>query len=268
MQDSDPPDTLPYQDWKGAGPLGVPIFALRLLGLIAALLLCFPVFYLWRILRLSNPWPRLFLTFVTYICGARRHVTGVPVRRDIVLLSNHTSWFDIPLLGGITGTSFVAKAEIARWPLVGWLCRLNNTVFIARSDRLGVTGQIDALRDALRHGWAVTIFPEGTTTEGRELLPFKAPLLAALNPPPAGIEVQPVFIDLGDAASDLAWVGDETALHNAWRLLSRPGSFDVTVRFLEPFDPRDFGNRKAIAAEARKRIAAALSASRRASPRV
>ena len=253
---------MPYTLWKGAGPFGYLVLSIRVLSIFLALLAYVLPYYIWRILRLPNPWPRWFLKSVSYICGARIRVVGTPVRKDVVLLSNHLSWFDIPMLGGVNGTSFVSKDEIARWPIVGWLCRLNNTIFISRSNRMGVAGQINELRAALEETWAVTIFPEGTTTDGRSLLPFKAPLLAALNPPPLGIMVQPVYIDLGDARDDVAWIGEEGAPQNAMRLMSRTGSFRVHIHYLDPFDPRDYGDRKKIAAEARKRIAAALSASR------
>ncbi len=229
--------------------------------MIVLLIGCLPLYYSWRQFQLSNPWPRLFLRAVSYICGARVTVIGTPIRHDVVLLSNHLSWFDIPLLGGINGTSFVSKEEISKWPVVGWLCRLNNTIFITRANRMGVAGQINQLREAIEQCWSITIFPEGTTTDGTMLLPFKAPLLAALNPPPPGLLVQPVYIDPGKYRDHVSWIGNETAPQNAWRLLSRPGFFRTVVHYLDPFDPRDYGDRKAMVAEARARIAAALSAS-------
>ncbi len=256
---------MPYETWKGAGLLGYVTFAIRALLLVLLLLFCVPFYYIWRMLRLPNPWPRWFLRAVSYICGARIRKMGTPIRRDVVLLANHLSWFDIPMLGGVNGTSFVSKEEIAHWPIVGWLCRLNNTIFISRQNRMGVADQINQLREALEECWAVTIFPEGTTTDGTMLLPFKAPLLAALNPPPPGLLVQPVYIDLGKYRGDVSWIGDETAPQNAWRLLSRPGSFKVDIHYLDPFDPRKYSDRKAIVAEARTRIQAALDASLSAS---
>ncbi len=256
---------MPYEKWKGAGPAGYLMFALRVILIVLALIICVPFYYTWRILRLPNPWPRWFLRSVSYICGARIRKIGTPIRRDVVLLANHTSWFDIPMLGGVNGTSFVSKEEIAKWPVVGWLCRLNNTIFISRANRMGVADQINQLREALEECWAVTIFPEGTTTDGTMLLPFKAPLLAALNPPPQGLLVQPVYIDLGKNRDRASWIGDETAPQNAFRLMSYFGAFKVDIHYLDPFDPRDYGDRKAIVAEARVRIQAALDASLSAS---
>jgi 1-acyl-sn-glycerol-3-phosphate acyltransferase len=230
---------------------------LRLAALVAALLLALPLHLLWRLVRLPSPWPIWFLGSVGWIIGARRRTIGTPLRRDVVFVSNHLSWMDIPLLAGRNGSAFVAKAELRQVPLVGWLCTLNRTIFVRREDRMAVADQINALRDALADTWAITIFPEGTTGDGETLLPFKAALLAVLDPPPPGVLVQPVRIDYGAATRELAWVGDEPGQSHAARVLRRRGSFTATLTFCDPFDPRDHPGRKAIAAEARARIAAA-----------
>ncbi len=230
---------------------------IRLAALILALLLMLPLHFLWRLVRQTSPWPMWFLGTVGWIIGARRRTIGTPLRRDVVFVANHLSWMDIPILAGRNGSAFVAKAEARDIPLVGWLCTLNRTIFVRREDRMGIADQINALRDALAETWAITIFPEGTTGDGKALLPFKAALLAVLDPPSPGILVQPVRIDYGAATTELAWVGDEPGQAHAARVLRRRGSFVTTLHFCEPFDPRDYPGRKAIAAEARARIATA-----------
>lgn len=230
---------------------------LRLAALVAALLLALPLHFPWRLVRLPSPWPMWFLGGAGWIIGARRRTIGTPLRRDVVFVSNHLSWMDIPILAGRNGSAFVGKAELRQVPVVGWLCTLNRTIFVRREDRMAVADQINALRDALAETWAITIFPEGTTGDGETLLPFKAALLAVLDPPPPGVLVQPVRIDYGDATAELAWVGDEPGPSHAARVLRRRGSFTATLHFCAPFDPRDYPGRKAIAAEARARIAAA-----------
>jgi 1-acyl-sn-glycerol-3-phosphate acyltransferase len=230
---------------------------LRVAALVLALLLAVPLHLLWRLVRLPSPWPKWFLGSVARIIGARRRTIGTPLRRDVVFVSNHLSWMDIPILAGRNGSAFVAKAELRAVPLVGWLCTLNGTIFVRREDRMAVADQINALRDALAEAWAITIFPEGTTGDGKALLPFKAALLAVLDPPPPGVMVQPVRIDYGPATAELAWVGDEPGTSHALRVLRRRGSFAATIHFCDPFDPHDFPGRKAIAAEARARITAA-----------
>lgn len=231
---------------------------LRLAGRLAALIVALAAALIlhggWRLVRAPSPWPRRFLGIVARIVGARVRVVGTPLRRDVVFLSNHLSWIDILSIAGATGSAFVAKGELQSVPLVGWLCTLHNTIFVSREDRLQVTAQIARLRDALGNGQGVTIFPEGTTGDGTTLLPFKAALLAALDPPPPGIAVQPVRVDYGVATGELAWVGDEPGAAHALRVLRRPGTFPVTLHMLPPFDPAAAGNRKAIAARARDAI--------------
>lgn len=226
--------------------------------LVLGLLLCVPFHYLFRLVRLPSPWPRLFLGWAARISGARVRREGVPLKRDVFFVANHLSWIDILAIAGASGSAFVAKAEIRSAPVVGWLAGLNRTVFVSREDRLGVAEQINLLRDALAENWCVTVFPEGTTTDGYSLLPFRTPLLQVLDPPPPGVMVQPVLLDYHGVGRDIAWTGIENGKDNALRLLARAGSFRVTVEFLEPFHPRDFPGRKAIAAESRRRITEAL----------
>jgi 1-acyl-sn-glycerol-3-phosphate acyltransferase len=230
----------------------------RVFALVTSLIVLLPVHFICRLLRIPVWIPRHFLGGVAWIAGARVRKVGKPLRRDVVFISNHVSWVDIVALAGATGSAFVSKAELRDTPVVGWLSTLNHTLFVERDDRMGVAGQIARLREALAQLWSVTIFPEGTTADGFELLPFKGALLAVLDPPPRGVMVQPVFLDYR-AAPDIAWVGDEPGLDNALRIFARGGSFPLTIRFLEPFDPATLDGRKAVAAEARARIGAAMA---------
>jgi len=233
----------------------------RVLGLTLSAVIAIPLHYLFQLLRLSSPWPRLFMTVSARLCGARVGVKGVPLKRDAFYIANHVSWIDILAISSASGTAFVAKAELATAPVVGTLAKMNRTVFVEREDRLGVADQINRLRAALADNWSVTVFPEGTTTDGRSLLPFKTPMLKVLEPPPPGVMVQPVLLWYGgDTGYEIAWIGVENGRDNAVRVLSRRGSFKVMVEFLEPFHPRDYPGRKAIAAESRRRIEAALAA--------
>lgn len=227
--------------------------------MVVALLVALPLHGLWRLFRLPSPWPRILLGSIGRIAGARLTVVGTPLRRDAFFVANHQSWLDILLLAGATGTAFIAKGELAGVPLVGWLCRLNHTVFVDRGDRGAIADQVADVRAALDSGWSLAIFPEGTTGNGEILLPFKAPLLSALDPAPPRVRVQPVWIDYGAAMPGIAWLGEEPGLDNVRRILSRPGRVPVTLHMLEPFDPAVTGNRKAIAAEARQRIEAAMA---------
>jgi len=234
-------------------------FTLRLMGLIALLIIFVPLHYIYRIFKYGSPFPMLFLRYAGRIAGARVQTIGTPLRRDVFFIANHVSWLDILSLAGASGTAFVAKAELDEVPVVSWMCRLNRTVYVKRENRLGVAEQINLLREALADNWAITVFPEGTTTDGQSLLPFKTSMLSVLEPPPPGVMVQPVLLDYGPTVGeDIGWIGDETGINNAKRVLSRKGSFALKMHFLEPFSPEEFRGRKAIGARARAAIEAAL----------
>jgi 1-acyl-sn-glycerol-3-phosphate acyltransferase len=230
----------------------------RSLGLLGLMLILVPLHYAYRVFAYGSPFPMLFLRYAARVSGARVRTHGTHLKRDVFYIGNHVSWIDILALAGASGTAFVAKAELAQAPMVGWLASLNRTVFVKREHRMGVAEQINALKEALADNWSVTVFPEGTTTDGQSLLPFKTSMLSVLEPPPPGVLVQPVLIDYGPVAEWIGWIGQEGGFNNAKRVLSRAGSFVVHVRFLEPFSPADFRGRKAISAEARRRIEDAL----------
>ena len=242
-------------------PLTIPgriRFALRLSAIVILLLVLVPLHYLYRVFAYGSPFPMLFLCYTARIVGARVKTAGTPLRRDVFFISNHISWIDILALAGASGTAFVAKYELSQVPVIGWLCRLNRTVFVKRENRMGVAEQINALKEALQDNWSVTVFPEGTVTDGHSLLPFKSSMLSVLEPPPPGVMVQPVMIDYGDVAEDVAWVGEESGGHNAMRVMARKGTFEMRINFLEPFSPVEYRGRKAIAMKAREEIEAAL----------
>ena len=229
-------------------------FTLRAFGIVLLLLVFVPLHYLYRIFAYGSPFPMLFLRFTAWIVGARVKVVGTPLRRDVFFISNHISWVDILSMAGASGTAFVAKQELSEVPVIGWLCGLNRTVFVKRENRMGVAEQINALREALQDNWSVTVFPEGTVTDGHSLLPFKSSMISVLEPPPAGVMVQPVVLNYGENAEDIAWIGEESGLHNAMRVMARKGSFPLSLHYLEPFSPVDYRGRKAVAAKAREEI--------------
>ena len=224
---------------------------LAILGLLSALV---PLHYLYRVFAYGSPMPMLFLRYTAWIVGARVTIVGTPLRRDVFFIANHISWIDILSMAGASGTAFVAKQELSDVPVIGWLCGLNRTVFVKRENRVGVAEQINALKEALADNWSVTIFPEGTVTDGHSLLPFKSSMISVLEPPPPGVMVQPVVLDYGENSEEIGWVGQESGLHNAKRIMARRGSFPLTLHYLEPFSPADYRGRKAIAAKAREEI--------------
>ncbi|WP_240504530.1 lysophospholipid acyltransferase family protein [Tsuneonella mangrovi] len=241
-------------------PIGWVRFAIRFAALVLLLAVMVPLHYAWRTIAYGSPFPMLFLRWTARIIGARVKTIGTPLKRDVFFISNHVSWVDILALAGASGTAFVAKQELSEVPVIGWLCKLNRTVFVKRENRMNVADQINDLREALADNWSVTIFPEGTTTDGQSLLPFKTSMMSVLEPPPDGVLVQPVMLDYGEFGEWIGWVGDESGINNAKRVFARKGTFQLCIHFLEPFSPVEFCGRKAIGARSRSEIEAALLA--------
>lgn len=239
-------------------PAGWLAVALRLAAMLGWLGFCIVFYYIWRLVRRQNPWPRIFLGGIAWIAGVDVTIAGTPARRGAILLANHVSWIDIPAMAGASGTAFVAHDGLAAVPVLRWLCRMNDTVFVARHDRTSVAEQVAQVRNAISQTGALAIFPEGTTSDGSDLHPFKSSLLSALDPLPPGIVVQPLWLDYGAEAMDIAWVGEEHGLDNFLRILARWRPIALTVHFLAPLTGEALTNRKTMAAAARAAILDAM----------
>jgi 1-acyl-sn-glycerol-3-phosphate acyltransferase len=242
-------------------PLGRLAIVVRVTMLALWLCACVPLYYVWRALRLPNPWPRFFLGGVAWLAGVQVVIAGERVRRGAFLLANHVSWLDIPVIAGACGSAFIAQDGLASFRALRWLCEMNDTVWVARHDRSSVAQQVKTVRAAIRDTGALTIFPESTTSDGSGILPFKSSLLAALDPLPEGIVVQPVWLDYGVNAAEIAWIGAEPGLDNFKRLMARLQPIRLTVHFLPPLTGVALANRKTIAAAARSAILHAMQRS-------
>ena len=232
----------------------------RIAGLAGLFLLCLPPHLAMKWMSGKSPWPRRFLAAAAHIAGARVRVDGRPLAAHTLVIANHTSWLDILILGGATGTAFVSKAEVDRMPLIGWLADQNHTLYIERAERGDAHGQVRRICDRLAQAQPLTVFPEGTTGNGVTLLKFRSTLLDAVAPPLfPGVAVRPVAIDYGAERAEIGWSGGEPGKKNVLRILGRRGSFEVIVRLLPPEPPHD--NRKALARAAEAAIADALAAS-------
>ncbi|MEO7504308.1 MAG: 1-acyl-sn-glycerol-3-phosphate acyltransferase [Sphingomicrobium sp.] len=187
-------------------------------------------------------------------------IEGEALAPHTLALANHVSWLDILILGGATGAAFVSKAEIGKASLVGWLADQNHTLYIERAERGDAHGQVRRIAERLAGPQPLSLFPEGTTSHGRHVLPFLSTLLAAVAPPPQGTNVRPVAIDYGEAVDAIGWFGGEAGLANFMRVLGRRGTIPVTLRLLGPLPPMD--DRKALARAAHDAVAAALTSVR------
>ncbi len=222
----------------------------RLAAILLGFAVCVPLHYLWKLFGARSPWPRIFLGFAGRRFGLRVRVEGNPLTKNVLYTPNHVSWLDILAVGGAVPAVFVTKSELEG--VVMWASSLNDSVYIDRNMRSAVQGQASDLRTRLAEGRAVCLFPEGTTS-GRLILPFRPSLFASLYPPLPGVMVQPVVLDFAQV-DDAAWIGDEAYELSVTRFLERPGRLDVTIRFLDPIDPAEAGDRKKLAALARRRV--------------
>ncbi len=213
---------------------------------------------------------RLWFRGCCALCGLRVRVSGEVRRRAPTLyVANHVSYLDIPVLGMLIDVIFVAKSEVADWPLFGIIARLARTVFIRR-DLREASEQNRMLAARLETGSNMIFFPEGTSTNGRAVLPFKSSLFEAVRraSKESGARVQPISITyvrslsgtaLVDGLEDLyTWHGDIAMLPHLLRVFSLPGAI-VQVQFHPPASPADFANRKKLAKHCEAEVAAGVA---------
>jgi 1-acyl-sn-glycerol-3-phosphate acyltransferase len=191
------------------------------------------------------------------ILGIDIRLHGVPLEGHALWVSNHISWLDIPVLGARFPVYFLSKAEVAKWPMVGWLARIAGTLFIQRG--AGDAGQVgEQLAVHLREGRDVLFFPEGTTTDGVKLKRFFHKLFSAAVV--TGVPVQPVLLcyrDQDDALHPHApFVGDDAFMSHAIDILKGdPIVVDILVLPAEPVAGRDA---RTLARELEARMSVAL----------
>lgn len=232
--------------------------ALRIAGVFLWLLICVgPNFFAQR--GGSTRWARRFLAGSGWICGVDVRTRGELAGPRTLLLANHTSWLDIPVLAAAAGAAFVSKAELGGHPVLRWLADQNRTLYVDRADKRALHDQVAEIREALTREQPLTIFPEATIANDGRLLPFRPALLSAAAPSPPGCAVQPAAIEYGAATLSLGWAPGEPGLSNAMRILGRKGRMPVTVHLLPPLDPSL--DRKAMARAAHEAIAGALAPS-------
>lgn len=191
------------------------------------------------------------------ILGVRITVSGERPKAPLLIVSNHVSWLDIVVLGGLTHTDFLSKYEVRRWPVIGWLAARAGTLFIRRGtgDAASISEQI-ARR--LREGGLLTLFPEGTTTAGLEVRPFFSRLFAAAID--SGSDVMPVTLRYhvdGEFDPVAPYTDQQSLVDNLFGLIGRDQT-EVHVIFGEPITLRDH-TRKEVAELARNAIVEALN---------
>jgi len=255
----------------GVERMGSPALRAWRLGIyLAWTLLLMPVQAFGVALR--RPWtatfPRFYHRGCCRILGLRVRRIGRPTTsRPVLFAANHISYLDITAFGSLIAGSFVAKTEVSRWPLFGWLARLQRSVFIDRRVR-STAEQRDSIAGRLAAGDALILFPEGTSGDGNRVLPFKSALFSVAEHASAGpVTVQPVSIaytrldgmPIGRRLRPLfAWYGTMTMAPHLWRVLGL-GAVEIVVQFHPPTTLADCGSRKALARYCQERVAAGLA---------
>jgi 1-acyl-sn-glycerol-3-phosphate acyltransferase len=124
--------------------------------------------------------PKLYHRIMRVLLGIRISVQGFPSsRRPLLIVANHTSWLDIVVISSFLPVIFVAKSDVASWPIFGWLAQLQRSIFVSRDRRQPIHNTIGCIADALASGEIVAIFPEGTSTDGTDVFPFRSALIGA-----------------------------------------------------------------------------------------
>ncbi|MER7376255.1 lysophospholipid acyltransferase family protein [Streptomyces lanatus] len=219
----------------------IPLAAVRIVAVLFLLLLGFAAMPLGG--RVPAGLVRSWCRWVVRTAGVRVRVDGgAAPDGGVLLVANHVSWLDIPLLAAVRPARMLAKSEIRDWPVAGWLTARSGALFIDRDRIRALPEMVARIAGALRAGEAVAVFPEGSTWCGRANGQFRrAAFQAALD---AGAPVQPVRLNYWSTAA--AFVGDDSLLASVWRV-ARARELVAEVEVLEPITPDGRADRRSLA---------------------
>lgn len=172
----------------------------------------------------------------------------------VLLIANHISWLDIMAINAVRPVRFVSKSEVRDWPVLGWLVTIAGTLYIERANRRDALRVVHVMADALKQGDALAVFPEGTTTDGANLLPFHGNLLqAAIS---TATPIQPVALRYSDAthacSPAVAYIGDISLMQSLWMVVSAE-RLRVHVHVMSP-QATQHADRRALAAHLHTQI--------------
>jgi 1-acyl-sn-glycerol-3-phosphate acyltransferase len=182
------------------------------------------------------------------ILNVKLTVEGSPPNQKLnnaMFVGNHISWLDIYALNSVHPVRFIAKSEVARWPILGWLAKQTHTMFIERAQKKDAKRVAIEATESLSKGDCLCYFPEGTTSDGTELLPFKSSLMqASIN---SNAEVWPLAIHYpnkdGSANTRMAFVGETTFIDSIWQIISLHQS-EVKLHFLPKINAHSYERRE------------------------
>lgn len=223
--------------------------------------------------RARKKLPHLWHVIATSLVGIRIHQIGTPaVSRPLLITANHASWVDITVIGSLMPLSFIAKSEVAGWPVFGLFAKLQRTVFVNRTRRAETGKVADQIAQRMAEGDAMVLFAEGTSNDGNSVLPFRSALLGAATRAlgeDGQVWVQPLSIaykhlhglPMGrQFRPHVAWYGDMELANHLWGVF-RDGALDVVVTWGEPIAVDASTDRKALTRELEASVRAMTAAS-------
>ena len=260
------------------GRIRIALF-LILITPVTIFLIPFQWFMIKLRLRAGLLLPMIYHRFVMRLMGLKLRIHGAPLAfGPRLFLSNHVSWLDIVALSTALPLSFIARADVASWPIFGLFAKLQQTVFVDRTRKMATKSAISRVAERFRRGDAILLFAEGTTSDGQRVLDFRPALLGAIsnNEAHEPVMVQPIALHYQSRAGmrlrrldspDIAWYGDMDLIPHFAGILRGPPII-IDIWFGEPFRSEDVTDRKRLALTARHqiRLARALLARGREAP--
>ncbi|MFT6658106.1 lysophospholipid acyltransferase family protein [Maritalea sp.] len=257
----------------------IVFFVVVTIPLMLAIVLCQSIVLALK-LKNWNFFPRLAHKLVCFNLGIKVIQIGKPASdKPTLLVSNHISWLDIPAIGSIVPISYVAKSEVGRWPIVGFLANLQKTIFVDRQKKTDTGRVAHEMGERMSDGRAVVLFAEGTSDIGLHVLPFRSALVgstqaAMKNDHVSEMYIQPMVIAYthlnglpisAAERSKIAWIGDMGIEDNIGDIL-RVGTKSTTVMFGEPIAIARDDDRKMITKNAEEKVREMLVAINRQTP--
>lgn len=251
------------------------IYIIAILKLITFLIWCFFTIITqslgWLLLQ-KTPYfyviPKLYHRVTCKIFNIRVHTTGDIVDGHVLFAGNHLSYIDISTVGSVLDATFISKEDVKHWPIFGILATVGKTIFISR-ERNAAEKCISDIQSSLNQGRSLILFPEGTSSNGTSILPFKSSLFEIFLSKnlKEKLTVQPFTIsiskinqraDLSEKDQDIyAWYGDMALLPHLWQIAQQK-SIDIQIEFHAPLRPTAYDNRKDFALDCQNAVASGL----------